>query len=202
MYNFNYSEIGSRIRSLRKSKGMNQSELAEKLKKSLRTVQKYETGEIEISFSVACQIANILDSTPSFVLGLEQSNAEIKRFSDVVDFLFKLDSVTGLDFRIDVKKPPRSERWECSITFDGKSPAENNADMCLFLEDWEDEREERRQGKYTKRAYSVWQESTKAYYGSLNLECADFDDYKEDSNGEYVIMRTYDTDIDESDKNE
>ena len=67
MYNFNYSEIGSRIRSLRKSKGMNQSELAEKLKKSLRTVQKYETGEIEISFSVACQIANILDSTPSFV---------------------------------------------------------------------------------------------------------------------------------------
>ena len=41
------AEIGLRIRTLRKRKGYNQQELADILGKSLRTVQKYESGEIE-----------------------------------------------------------------------------------------------------------------------------------------------------------
>ncbi len=180
MYNYDYSAIGQRIRALRKSKRMNQSELAEKLQKSLRTVQKYETGEIEISFSVACQIANILDSTPSYVLGLEQSDAEIKRFSDVVDFLFKLDEITGLDFKIDVKKPPKNDKWECSITFDGKSGVENNADICLFLEDWRDEREDKKSNpNYSDKAYRRWQEQTLAYYSSTELKSKEPDNTEE-----------------------
>lgn len=40
MDNFNYSEIGRRLKALRKRKGLNQQELAELLGKSLRTVQK------------------------------------------------------------------------------------------------------------------------------------------------------------------
>ena len=46
MDNFDYPAIGQRIKQLRKRKGLNQTELAQMLKKSLRTVQKYETGEI------------------------------------------------------------------------------------------------------------------------------------------------------------
>lgn len=34
--------------------------------------------------------------------------------------------------------------YKCSISFDGKSTAEFNADMCLFLEQWKDERSELR----------------------------------------------------------
>lgn len=64
--------------------------------------------------------------------------------SCVMDFLFKLETVEGIDFKINVQKPPRSKQWECSISFDGKSTAEFNADMCLFLEQWEDERSELR----------------------------------------------------------
>ena len=45
MHNFDYPAIGQRIKQLRKRKGLNQTELAQMLKKSLRTVQKYETGE-------------------------------------------------------------------------------------------------------------------------------------------------------------
>ena len=50
MDNFDYPAIGQRIKQLRKRKGLNQSELAQMLKKSLRTVQKYETGEIFSAF--------------------------------------------------------------------------------------------------------------------------------------------------------
>ena len=46
------SAIGQRIKQLRKRKGLNQTELAQMLKKSLRTVQKHETGENGVSLRV------------------------------------------------------------------------------------------------------------------------------------------------------
>ena len=56
MDNFDYSAIGKRIRALRKRKGYNQQELANIIGKSLRTVQKYESGEIEVSIAVVNQL--------------------------------------------------------------------------------------------------------------------------------------------------
>ena len=52
MDNFDYPAIGQRIKQLRKRKELNQTELAQMLKKSLRTVQKYETGENGVSLRV------------------------------------------------------------------------------------------------------------------------------------------------------
>ena len=43
MSKHDYTQVGQRIKMLRKRKGMNQSELAAALDKSLRTIQKYET---------------------------------------------------------------------------------------------------------------------------------------------------------------
>ena len=57
MDNLDHAAIGQRIKMLRKKKGLSQTELAQMLGKSLRTVQKYETGEIEVSISVINQIA-------------------------------------------------------------------------------------------------------------------------------------------------
>ena len=56
MDNFDYSVIGQRIKTLRKRKGLNQTQLANLLGKSLRTVQKYETGEIEVSIDVVNEL--------------------------------------------------------------------------------------------------------------------------------------------------
>ena len=130
MDNFDYPAIGQRIKQLRKRKGLNQSELAQMLKKSLRTVQKYETGEIEVSIAVVNQIADLLDTTSTYILGYESSTTQIRTLADVMDFLFKLETVEGIDFKINVQKPPRSKQWECSVSFDGKSTAEFNADAC------------------------------------------------------------------------
>ena len=142
MDNFDYPAIGQRIKQLRKRKGLNQTELAQMLKKSLRTVQKYETGEIEVSIAVVNQIAD-------------------------------LETVEGIDFKINVQKPPRSKQWECSVSFDGKSTAEFNADMCLFLEQWEDERSELRAYNSTQAAYKRWKEQTLAYYAANAVKCTE-----------------------------
>ena len=62
--------IGSRIRDARKAAKLTQSDLGNKLGKNLRTVQKYESGEIEPDFSTIIQISGILDVSPVFLLGL------------------------------------------------------------------------------------------------------------------------------------
>lgn len=170
---FDYPAIGQRIKTLRKRKGLNQTELAQQLNKSLRTVQKYETGEIEVSIAVVNQIADVLESTPTYILGYESSNVEIKSLADIMDFLFKLETVAGVDFKIDVKKPPRSNQWECSIAFDGKSTADFNADMCLFLEQWEQERDDVRSYGSTQKTYRKWMERTLAYYAATSVKCVE-----------------------------
>ena len=52
MDNWDNTLIGTRIKNLRKNKGYTQQELADIIGTSLRTLQKYETGEIEVSIAV------------------------------------------------------------------------------------------------------------------------------------------------------
>lgn len=170
MDNLDHAAIGQRIKMLRKKKGLSQTELAQMLGKSLRTVQKYETGEIEVSISVINQIAEILETSSTYLFGYESGTTQIKSLSDVMDFLFKLENVSGIDFHIDVKKPPRSKEWSCSISFDGKSAAEFNADMCLFLEQWQQEREDVQSFASTLEAYKKWKDTTLAYYAANTVE--------------------------------
>ena len=163
MDEINTSTIGERIRLLRQRKGMSQIELAAAIHKSTRTVQKYENGEIEVSQFVAHQLAKVLDSTPTYLLGYETSNTSLVTLADVMDYFFKLEEIAELDFQIDVKKPPRHDGWSCTISFNGKDQAKYNADMCLFLENWADERKRR---VHHKEEYEQWQKDTLAYYAA------------------------------------
>ena len=156
--------IGQRVRKARKEKGYNQTELANALGKSLRTIQKYENGEIEISISMLNELAKALDTTTTYLLGYktETVKQQITTFADVAATLFELEKISGLKFDIDVKRPPRDDKWECSIKFDGKAKTDLNADMCLFLEDWADARE-----NYSTEQYADWKNKTLAYYSRL-----------------------------------
>ena len=174
METFDYSAVGARIKALRKKKHLNQIELANLIGKSLRTVQKYETGEIEVSVGVVNDLAKVLDSTPTYILGYDTEVTPITSMADVLNFLFHIEQVDGVDFSIDVNRPPHSRVWQCALTFKGKdkkSPL--NADMCLFLEDWEGQREELRSYALTQAAYQKWQEQTLAYYAATPVELAE-----------------------------
>lgn len=169
MKDHDYTQVGQRIKLLRKRKGMNQSELAAALDKSLRTIQKYETGEIEVSIAIVNQLAELLDSTPTYILGYESNNEPIRGLADVLDFLFKLENIKELGFRIDVRRPPHYDQWECSITFDGKGKELHNSDLCLVLEQWENEREDVRTYAHSQKRYRKWKDQTLAYYSGNQI---------------------------------
>ena len=174
MDSFDYSATGQRIRVLRKRKGYNQKELADIIGKSLRTVQKYESGEIEVSIAVVNQLADVLDTTPTFLLGYETEIAPVRSMADVINFLFHIEQVSGLTFGIDVKRPPRSKDWKCSITFNGKeAEADHNMDLCLFLESWEEQRNSLRTYGITQEKYRKWKDKTLAYYAATKVECVE-----------------------------
>lgn len=171
METFDYSAIGQRIKTLRKRKGLNQQDLANLMGKSLRTVQKYETGEIEVSIATVSELAKLLDTTLMFLMGYDVDRSPITTMADVVAFFFKLNQVEGLDFQIEVKKPPRHDEWSCSITFDGKNrDFEHNMDMCLFLESFERERDKFRGYYYDREEQSKWEDRTVTYYASTSLD--------------------------------
>ena len=181
MDNWDYSAIGKRIKILRKKKGYTQQELADILGKSLRTVQKYETGEIEVSISVVNQLANELDTTPTFILGYDTEIEPLRSLADVMNYLFHIEQITGLQFSIEVKKPPKHNEWTCSLTFNGKNAnAGINADMCLFLEDWENQRDSVRTYETTQHAYRNWKEKTLAYYTPTLVESVEPQELNED----------------------
>ena len=163
-------QIGLRIRTARKKKGMNQTQLAAALGKSLRTIQKYESGEIEVSLAMINELAGVLDTTSTYLTGYDTQEKPLTNMADVMQFLFQLDQIRELGFRIDVKRPPEHDRWECSITFNGKDlSSSENADMCLFLEEFRENREEYAAYGHSASSYQDWKDKTLAYYAAVPL---------------------------------
>ena len=163
-------QIGLRIRTARKEKVLNQTELANLLDKSLRTIQKYESGEIEVSIATINAIAKVLDCPSTYLIGYESERKPLSNLADVLQFFFQLDMIREIGFDIDVKRPPHYDGWQCSITFDGKDMStEMNQSLCLFLEDFKNIREEYKVYQRSFESYQEWQDKTLAYYSSVDL---------------------------------
>lgn len=80
------STIGERIKTLRKKRGYNQKDLANLLGKSLRTIQKYESGEIEVSIAMVNELAKVLDTTSTYLLGHQTGDFKFDCLSDVMEW--------------------------------------------------------------------------------------------------------------------
>ena len=74
--NKNPAEIGERIKAARKAAGLSQTELANRLSKTLRTVQKYESGEIEPSIAIINAMAKELKVSPADLIGYQRPSIE------------------------------------------------------------------------------------------------------------------------------
>ncbi len=59
--------------------------------------------------------------------------------------------------------------------------------MCLFFEQWEDERSELRTYNSTQAAYRRWREQTLAYYSANAVECTEPEELDRD---ELIARRT------------
>ena len=168
--NKNPAEIGERIKAARKAAGLSQTELANRLSKTLRTVQKYESGEIEPSIAIINAMAKELKVSPADLIGYQRPSIELNTSSDVLTVLYQLNKKAGLRFEIDVKRPPHYDEWTCSLRFDGHNKdAEFNADLCLILEDFAHERQMVETYWSDPDSFDAWLERKLAYYSSANL---------------------------------
>ncbi|MBD8946245.1 MAG: XRE family transcriptional regulator [Clostridiales bacterium] len=63
--------IGDRIRQLREQLELTQEEVGNKIGVTKATVNRYETGEIDIKRTIAIKLAEVLNTTPSYIMGWE-----------------------------------------------------------------------------------------------------------------------------------
>lgn len=163
-------ELGTKIKIARKASGMSQTALAEKLGKTLRTIQKYESGEIEPSVHNINQIANALGITSSELLGYQKQQSRLDTLSDLIFAINELNKKTDIRFEIEIKRPPENEEWTCTLRFDGhNSNAKYNADLCLFLERYKIEREKLETFCFTQEKFDEWFSGELANHENMKL---------------------------------
>ena len=169
--NSHSSELGRRIKEARKAAKLSQTELANLLEKTLRTIQKYESGEIEPSIATINTIARKLNVSPAELIGYKKQELRLDTLSDVLFVLNELNKKAGIRFDIDVRRPPHHDEWTCAIRFDGKDQnAPHNADLCLFMERYADERERLETYWIGQESFDRWFEQELAYYANDKLQ--------------------------------
>ncbi len=152
-------EIGERITEQRKLKKMNQTEFAVALNKSLRTVQKYESGEIDISISTLQSISEVLEVPISYFMGYDSTHMQLNSLSDVLAFLFKLDRKKEIDFRIEVEKATDIHNRKCSIIINGNDEKhECNNPLVQTLKEFQKNRDSAEIYFMSYQDFDEWEE--------------------------------------------
>lgn len=116
------------------------------------------------------EIAKVLGCESTFLIGYDNDTPPLSKLADVMNFLFMIDAIKELDFDIEVKRPPHYNEWECSLKFKGRvKDAPSNESLCLFLEEFRDERDAYYEYRHTHKDYKRWQDITLAYYSHGKL---------------------------------
>ena len=169
-------EIGNAIKKRRRQLKITQKEFAERLGKSERTIQKYESGEITMKIDLIKLVADELDipwqellEAKTDEIGIVSSENEfpICRFhtlSDVINALFTITEIKDIAFQLTCAKPPESPDWTSALMVDGKGSGTYNADFCLFMENWMDKLAALQSGSINQEQFETWKRETLEYY--------------------------------------
>lgn len=76
-----FDEIGKKLKEIRKSKKITQTELGNLLGKSLSTIQKYESGEIEIPLNTILKVCDFFDISINEIIE-SREKIEIQKLGD------------------------------------------------------------------------------------------------------------------------
>lgn len=163
-------EIGRRIKMARNAAKMSQTELADKVNKTLRTVQKYESGEITPSIDMIEQIAQVLNVPPFRLIAYERQELRIQSLSDVLYILNEINNKTGIRFEIEAKRASREGEWSSALKFDGYDLSNPyNADMCKLLEQYGLWRYKLENYWISHETFEAWVDSKLSYYATTML---------------------------------
>jgi len=169
-------EIGSAIKKRRRQLKITQKEFAERLGKSERTIQKYESGEITMKIDLIKLVADELDipwqellEAKTDEIGIVSSENEFPichfhTLSDVINALFSITEIKDIAFQLTCAKPPESPDWTSALMVDGKGSGTYNADFCLFMENWMNKLAALQQGAMNQEQFETWKRETLEYY--------------------------------------
>ena len=140
--NLTNEQIGQRIKAVRLEKNLTQTQLAQLLGKSLRTVQSYESGESRILLDTVTTIAHALGVTPTYLLGVSEPQIKLNTLADVVAVLYELNKKKELHFDIDITHEHCDDgNFTASLKFRATDPdATLNETLCFLLEQFSSER--------------------------------------------------------------
>lgn len=169
-------EIGNAIKKRRRQLKITQKEFAEKLGKSERTIQKYESGEITMKIDLIKLVADELEipwqellEAKTDAIGIVSSENEFPacRFhtlSDVINALFTITEIKDIAFQLTCAKPPERPNWTSALMVDGKGSGTYNADFCLFMENWINKLAALQSGSINQEQFETWKRETLEYY--------------------------------------
>ena len=169
-------EIGNAIKKRRRQLKITQKEFAERLGKSERTIQKYESGEITMKIDFIKLVADELEipwqellEAKTDEIGIVSSENEFPacRFhtlSDVINALFTITEIKDIAFQLTCAKPPESPDWTSALMVDGKGSGTYNADFCLFMENWMNKLAALQSGSINQEQFETWKRETLEYY--------------------------------------
>ena len=169
-------QIGNAIKKRRRQLKITQKEFAERLGKSERTIQKYESGEITMKIDLIKLVADELEipwqellEAKTDEIGIVSSENEFPacRFhtlSDVINALFTITEIKDIAFQLTCAKPPESPDWTSALMVDGKGSGIYNADFCLFMENWMNKLAALQSGSINQEQFETWKRETLEYY--------------------------------------
>lgn len=139
---------------------MTQSEFAEAVGKSLSSVQKYESGDIDIPLSMLYSISEVLGVSVSYLVDCQNSYTKANTVADVMEVLIELCIKEGLKFDINVNNSPNECRT-FSITFkECDIQADYNSEFCHFLEVLKNNIQALETYHIDEETFRAWAEST------------------------------------------
>lgn len=103
---YNQKKIGNKIKKRRNELGISQKELAKKTNISPAIMSQHENGDVAISLSKLMEIANVLDTTPNYLLDFKEKsevNNSMSRNS-IIDKIVKLKRNTRVNLETNVDK--------------------------------------------------------------------------------------------------
>lgn len=169
-------QIGNAIKKRRRQLKITQKEFAERLGRSERTIQKYESGEITMKIDLIKLVADELEipwqellEAKTDEIGIVSSENEfpVCRFhtlSDVINALFTITEIKDIAFQLTCAKPPESPDWTSALMVDGKGSGTYNADFCLFMENWMNKLAALQSGSINQEQFETWKRETLEYY--------------------------------------
>ena len=103
---YNQKKIGNRIKKRRKELGISQKELAKKTNISPAIMSQHENGDVAISLSKLIEIANVLDTTPNYLLDFKEKSEANNSMStnSIIDKIVKLKRNTRVNLETNVDK--------------------------------------------------------------------------------------------------